>query len=357
MIGAGVLGIPYVVMKSGFGYGMISMVVVAIAILITMLYLGEIAQRTKSNHQLAGYAAKYLGKKGKVIMFISVAFGIYAAILAYLIAEGQSLSFIFFGHTEYAFAFGLIFWAVMSALVYFGIKALEEGEVVGVVLIIILILGVVIYSINKIDVSNLIYNNSAFLFLPFGVILFAFLAFSAVPEVERIIGKEKWRMKRSIIAAHIIVFTIYTIFAAVVLGTYGTNTPPIATLALGKAFVLLGILTIFTSYLSLSIAFIDSLRFDFKKSKRSAWLWTIIVPLIIYIILQLFQSANFTTVLGIGGVISGGLAAILILFIAKKAKIHGDATPSYSIPYSKIIVTVLILIFVAGAVLEIMNMF
>ena len=191
--------------------------------------------------------------------------------------------------------------------------------------------------------------------MPFGVILFAFLGFASIPEVERILGKEKKLMKKTIISSYLTCLVIYTVFAAIVLGTKGQLTPQIATLALGKPFILLGILTMFTSYLALSNALIDTLKFDLKKSKTQAWLYTIFLPLILFLILELTGTAIFTKVLGIGGVVSGGLTAILILSMVKKAKKKGDQKPAYSIPYHPVLTWILIAIFIAGAIMEIIN--
>ena len=356
VIGAGILGIPYVIMKTGLGIGIAHLILLAIIITITTLYLGEIALRTKANHHLTGYAGLYLGAKGKKLMFIAFAFGIYAALLAYLIGEGESLSHLFLGSAQYSLYFGIAFWAFLSILTYFGLKALEKGESIGVILIFIMIISITVLAWNKIDVSNLTYNNFENLFLPFGVILFAYLGFSSIPEIERILGDNKKPMKKSIITAYILCFVVYAIFAAVVLGYKGVATPQIATLALGKPFILLGMFTMFTSYFVLSIALVDTFRFDYKMKKIKAWLYTISIPLILYLILEFFQIAQFTKVLGIGGVISGGLTAILILLMVKKAKKLGIEKPEYSIPYSKILTYILIAIFVIGAVLEITSL-
>ena len=72
IIGAGFLGIPYVVAKSGFIPGLAYLVFVFLFILLVKLYLGETILRTKGNHQLTGYAEKYLGKKGKYLMFLKL---------------------------------------------------------------------------------------------------------------------------------------------------------------------------------------------------------------------------------------------------------------------------------------------
>jgi len=357
IIGAGILGIPFVIMRSGFQIGLFHLVLVAALMIITMLYLGETILRTKQTHQLTGYASKYLGKKGKILMFIAFAFGIYAALLAYLIGEGKSLSHLFFGNAAYSLHFALGFWIILTAMTYFGLKALEEGEFVGVILITVLIGSIVIASWNKIDPSNLYYINPENFFLPFGVILFAFLGFAAVPEVMRILGKERKSMKTTIWISNLIVFALYTLFAFSIVGWKGLQTPQIATLALGKIFILLGILTMLTSYLGLSIALIDSLRFDFKKTRKKAWLFASITPLILYLFLEITKKAEFVKVLGIGGVISGGLTAALILFMAKKAKKKGDRKPEYTISYSSILTWTIIAIFTLGVIMEIKNYF
>ncbi len=356
IVGAGILGIPYVTMQSGFGISLINMIIIAIAMIVTMLYLGQISLASEKNHHLPGYAEKYLGKKGKMLMFIAFAFGIYSAIVAYLIGEGESLSFLFFSHTNYSLHFGIVVWLIVSLMSYYGLKAFKDGEEIGVILIFILIISITVFAWNKIDVSNLSYNYPEKFFVPFGVILFAFLGFSSIPEVKNIIRNDEKTMKKSIILANIIVFFIYAIFAAVVVGFKGIDTPQIATLALGKGFVLLGMITMFTSYLALSIALIDSLTFDFKIKRTKAWLYTISIPMMLFITVQIFSLASFTRVLGIGGVVSGGLMAILILFMARRSKkIHEKS--KYKVPYSPLLSLILIIIFVTAAVLEIINSF
>ena len=65
------------------------------ALLLVNLMAGEIVLRTKKQHQLTGYAEKYLGKWGKRLMMFSMAFSIYGALTAYLIGEGEVLKAIF----------------------------------------------------------------------------------------------------------------------------------------------------------------------------------------------------------------------------------------------------------------------
>ncbi len=355
IIGAGILGIPYVIMRSGFLIGILNMVLVAAIMLLIYLYIGEIGLRTKENHQLTGYAEKYLGKKGKKIMFFAFAFGIYSALIAYIIGEGESLSYLFLNTTSYSLYFGIAFWFLLSIITFFGLKALKKGEKLGITIILILIFSIVALFWNKIDISNLTYNNPALFYFPFSVIMFSFLGFDAIPEVERILSKNKHLTKKAIIITIFLVLIIYTIFTLIVIGTKGQATPHIATLALGKIFVLLGMLTMFTAYLGLSNALVDTFYFDYKKSRKSSWLYTILIPLIMFVFLNLFEKDSFIKVIAISGIVSGGLTSILILFMIKKAKLLGKRKPEYSMRYSKILTWIIILILILAMVFELIN--
>jgi len=360
MIGAGILGIPYVVMKSGFAIGLIHIFVIAFLIMITMLYLGEIALRTNHSFQLTGYAEKYLGKKGKIAMMLALGFGIYAALIAYLLGVGESFSFLFYNTSSHALYFSIAFWLFLSIISYFGLKALESGEFIGVSAIFISIIAMTIFFANKLSFANFIPNNTeTFLdyLLPFGVILFAFLSYTAIPEVKRILKNSKNEMKRSIILAIIICSFIYILFAIIVIGYKGQNAPEMATFALGKPFVLLGVLTMSSAYLALSIALIDMFYLDFGQPKIKSWFFAVLIPLILFILFKFLNVASFTKILGIGGAISGTFTAILILLMANKAKFLGDRKPEYSLPISKLIIWLLSIIFIIGTIAEIIRTF
>lgn len=355
IIGAGVLGIPYVVMKSGFGIGLINILFLGFILCLVLLYLGEVTLRTNKIHQIPGYAEKYLGKNGKIFVFIIFTLGIYFSLLAYLIGESKSISYLIFGNTSYSLAFGIAFWLIMSFASYFGIKALKKGEDIGLLILGTLIILITILGLKKLDLTNLTYNITTNFYVPFGVILFAFLGLAAVPEIRRILSKDKILMKSSIIYSYIIVSIIYITFTLVVLGINGKNTPEIATLALGKTFILIGIITMFTSYLSLSIALIDTLHYDFKIKKLKSWTITVIPAFLIYLSLALTNNDSFTKVLGIGGVITGSLSIIAVLLMVESAKKIGERNPEYSIPLPKIIKYGIIIVLLIGAILEILS--
>lgn len=353
-IGAGVLGIPYAVAKSGFIVGLIQIILIGSIILLANLYLGEICLRTKGNHQLGGYAKKYLGKTGNLFMSFSLVFGVYSAIIAYLVGIGESFSFLFFESIKYSALIGIIFGIFMSYLLWRGLKALKSFEKFGVGAIFALFFLIVIFFTKDISLSNLTALNTNFLFLPFGVILFALLSFSAIPEINFTLKKDKKIMKNILVIGTLITIIFYVLFTLIVVGFKGGETPEIATIALGPIFILLGIFTMFTSYLALGNALQDHFIYDSKYSKFKAWILSALAPILIYLFIKNFNYFTFTKILSIGGVISGGLMTILILLIIKKAKNRKERKPEYSIKVNWFIIAILSLIFLLGMVNEIL---
>ncbi|MEM3405452.1 MAG: aromatic amino acid transport family protein [Candidatus Pacearchaeota archaeon] len=355
IVGAGFLGIPYVVSKSGFIPGLLVILFVFLFILTIKLYLGEIVLRTKGNLQLVGYAEKYTGEIGKFLMFFATIFGIYSALIAYIIAEGESLSYLIFGNFNYSFIFSCFFWLIMCYLTFIGLKALKKYEKISMFLVIILFLIIFINYVKSIKLENLMYVNKENFFLPFGVILFSFLGFSAIPEVNRVMhGKENY-IKDVIIIGTLVPFILYSIFSFVLLGNFAENINEIATLSLNRIYSSLAVLTLFTAYFSLSIAIRDMFRFDLKLGRMKGWIFSSFVPFIIFLLFYIFKIDSFIKILGIGGVISGGLTGILILFMNYNAKKNSERKPEYELKINKFIIFLFSLIFLIGTILELLK--
>ena len=154
VIGAGVLGIPYAIAQAGFLTGLLMIVLIGTAMLILNLFFGEVILRTTGNHQLPGYAEKYLGKWGKRIAVFALLFGIYGALIAYLIGEGQALSMIF-GLDPIIFS--LLFFILVSAIVFKGLEAISKSEIyfLSIVLLLVIIISTIAISSAKFNLDNL----------------------------------------------------------------------------------------------------------------------------------------------------------------------------------------------------------
>ena len=123
IVGAGIFGIPYVISKSGVLPGLFYFLFLGLAVLILHLVFGEIILRTEEKSRLSGYAQKYLGKNGKLLVTISMVIGITGTLLAYIIIGGNFLKIVFSPFFDLSsFRFGLIFWLILVCFVFRGIK-------------------------------------------------------------------------------------------------------------------------------------------------------------------------------------------------------------------------------------------
>lgn len=357
VVGAGFLGIPYVISKSGFLIGVFYLIFLGLIIMFLNLALGEISLRTKGDHQLTGYASIYLGKIGRRFMLFSQLFGIYFALLAYIIGISASVNFIFnYGNLNFVPLIGIVVWLIFSFLVSLKINSIIKWIGVGALTALVLILAIAFIHFPNVDYSNLQTIDLKNIFIPFGVILFSYLGFSATPEIERYLhGKEKL-MKKTLIIGTLVPIVVYLLFAGIVVGVYGKNIPELSTFAFGKLVIILGIVTMSTAYLSLSNALRDLYNFDYHISRRKSWFIVSIVPIFLFAFSNLLKF-SFTNVIAIGGTISGGITALLILLMVKKAKKKGNRKPEYSLKFNKFILFFIGLIFALGIIYGILSIF
>ena len=353
VIGAGVLGIPYVVAKSGFLIGILHIFLIGLIILIMNLFIGEVALRTNGNHQISGYAEKYLGKFAKLLMTLAVAFWLYGALIAYLIGGSESLNAIFPGNVFYYF---IGYFIVMAGLVFFGLNAIKRSEIFmgGILLFIVLIISVI--GFTKLDFTNLQTVNLSYLLYPYGVILFALSGEVAIPEMKEILYKNRKSLKKAIIIGSLIPVVVYALFAFVVVGVTGINTTEIATLGLSNIFgwqiTLFGNLFAFfavsTGFLTLGLALVEMYNYDYGLNKKLSWFLSCVLPFLF--LLFFWEKTGFRNVLNVTGIISGGVIFSLMVLIFFRAKKFGDRVPEYSIKKNYFLGVLIIVLFVLGVI-------
>ncbi|MCX6711516.1 MAG: hypothetical protein NT139_00555 [Candidatus Woesearchaeota archaeon] len=353
IIGAGILGIPYVIAKAGFWTGIFDIIFIGIILLILHLYVGEIALRTDGRHELTGYASKYLGKYGKLIMTAAMLIGIYGALSAYTIGEGVALQAIFGGS---ALLYSIIFFGLISILVYLDLRAVEKSEIFFDFFIILLILSICIISFFYVKTLNFTAFDASKLLIPYGVVLFAFIGTTAIPEVKEILIKDRKKLKKAIIIGTLIPLIIYLLFAIVVVGVTGITTTEIGTLGLGEVIgeymVLLSnffaVFAMASSFLVLSIGLKWVFQCDYKLSKGISFWMVGLIPFLIGI----SGIAGFVKIINFTGAITFGIEGTLIVIMFHRAKKLGDRKPEYSIKKHYIISLILISIFIFGIIYQ-----
>lgn len=355
MVGVGIFGIPFAFSKAGFWVGFLFLVFIGFITLLLNFMYGEVILRTHENHQITGYTGKYLGPWFKRVIFFSVALGLYSALLVYMIIAGDFLNNIFssvfyVSPTSYS----LMFFIVLSFLILRGIKRISWIELLLVGLFVVVVLLIFGVGINKIVLSNFAGVQPEFWFLPYGILLFAFAGFSAIPLQREILMNQENKLGKSISLAVFLTGALYLMFAFTVLGISGDVTTPDAISGLyeflgGKIIFLgslFGILAVSTSFLMLGSAFLEMFHLDYGVSKRWAWFLVVTPPLVLF----LGGLRTFIDVISLAGSVAIGLEGIVLTFVYIKSKSKGDRVPEYSLELPKFIYYLLIFMFGAGIV-------
>ncbi len=354
-IGAGVLGIPYVVAQAGLAVGLLHIIIIGVAVILVNLMLGEVVLRTNGNHQLTGYAEKYLGKNGKRLMAFSMAAGIYGALIAYIIGTGISLNALL--PQLPSLAGSIIFFAIASMIIYFGLKAVEKAELLLSFLTVTIITAIIAFAITsgRFSAANFTGTSMKNLLLPYGVVLFAFLGAVAVPEMKEELGRDRKLLRKAIIIGGIAPLILYALFAIAIVGISGIETGQIATVSLGEklgslmaAFAnIFAVLAMSTSFIALGLALKEMYAYDYKLGKKLAWALTCIVPVMGF----LLGLKGFIAVLGTAGAIAGGVEGILL--VAMHMKAGGKKTerkPEYKINGTRFLSILLGAMFAMGII-------
>lgn len=360
IIGAGIFGIPYVIVKGGIIPSLFYFLVLGLAVLLLHLCFGEIVLRTEEKHRLIGFSQKYLGKWGKILISVSTILGTTGVLLAYLILGGEFLRIIFSPILNFSSEkFSLIFWLILIYFVFRGIKLIAQAEIFTNLAFLIIIFIVFCFLFPKINLENFSLINSKYLFLPYGVIMFSLMGFVGIPEIADILKapEERKSFKKVIIASSVIVIILYLFFSLAVVGVSGKNTSQDALSGLvpflGRKIIILGalfgLITLADSFLVICLYFKNALIYDYHFPKILAFFISAGLPLILFLI----GFRNFIGVIGFVGTILAMIEGVVILLIFKKIKELGDRESEYSLKIPSFLIYFLMAIFILGAISQI----
>lgn len=336
IIGAGIFGLPYVVEKIGFFPGLFYLLVLGGIILIVHLCYGEIVLRTKEDHVLPGYVKIYLGPKTEKLTFLNDIAGLSGCLLIYLILIGQFFQIIFGNFLGgNAFQWTIVFFILSSIAILKGLKIVPRLEFLISLTVLVIILVIFCLGAPLIKTENLKEFNPSYLFFPFGTFLFAFGGSSSIPLIERILEKDKKKMKKAIIWGSLFPIFVYFLFILVFIGIAGENISENAINNLKDFFgekvlflgALLGALTVISSYLTIALNLKKVYQWDLKLNKTLSCGLAIFVPLIFFIL----GFRNFVEIIGIIGAFCGGIAGILVILCFIRAKKLSQEKPAYQI--------------------------
>ncbi len=325
IIGVGMFALPYAALKAGFwvviGYFLI---LGSLTILIHYIF-GELSLITADMKRLPGFARIYFGRWGERIALVSGVLGLLGALLAYAIVGGEFLLELlspYFGGNYIIYT--ITYLAVASIIILFGIKTIAKVEFWGLILFILASIAIFFMGRPYLQIANLSQPSDASqLFLPYGIVLFSLWGAAIIPEVEEMLGNNKKLIRVVIPVSIIIAIVVYIFFTYLILGITGNQTTEsglggLKNILGGRIvnFMLaLGILTTFTSFVTVGLTLEKIFWYDLKIRKVIAWAITCFVPLGLFLI----GIKSFIPVISLAGAIMLGIDGILILLMYTKA--------------------------------------
>lgn len=363
IIGVGIFSLPYVTLQAGIWTMAGYFLVLGAIVMIVHILFGKIAVATPDSLRLASFADMYLGKWGKWVAFIMMVVGSFGSILSYIIVGGgflKELFFPFLGGNQILYT--LIFFAFGALLIYFGIEAISRIGFLRMVFLLGFLIFLFFFAGAKgiFRAENIMVSGNSGIgnfFLPYGIVLFSLWGATFVPEVEEMMGENKKLLKIVLPVATAIPIIVYIAFIFLVLGITGSQTTEFSLDGLRgvlgeKLFSLtmfLGVITTFTSFISIGLAVKKFFFCDFKIKHFLSWIITCFVPLIMFFI----GVNSFIPLISFVGAVMLGIEGILIVLMYRK--LHLRSSPKSKRIY--FLVIPLLLIFFAGIIYEIIYSF
>lgn len=311
LVGAGVLGLPYVASK----VGLLPALGILLGVMLLMLSTAFIVLKLSAEMggaQMSTIAHNALGKAGGWIMYASITIMGFGAILAYISGMGSVFTDLF-GVSESVGA--LVFWILASSVIYSGLEASGKTELVISLMLLVIFVGLTGMLIPYAQLEKALYVESGGAFSMVGVVIFAFGFHTVIPDVYRGIGSYE-KTRKVIVLAFLIPTVVYAVFMAIFLLTFGKNTPQVATQGLEAIYGELGkivgnalpLFAITSSYIGIALAQQSNTKEFLGLKKPAAWALTVVPPVLVY----LSGVNNFADVLAFAGN-TGDLMAFIVL--------------------------------------------
>lgn len=362
IVGAGIFALPFVISKAGIATLFIYLpVLVLIQYYLHKMY-AEIVLSTKTEQRVPGYVEIYAGKKYKMVTTVFSLLGAYGALLAYVILGGIFLHGLLgatLGGTP--FVYSLIIFAIESFIVFFGIKTIASAELFMTAFLIAVVIIISTKSMSFVSIDNYTLMNWKYFLLPYGVIFFSVGGQNAIPEVCRLLSKEKTKIKSAIFWGTLIPAFITIIFTTIIVGVTGSNTSPDTLVGLKQVFsngvvtfaLIFGLISIVTSFLVTSQAVKEIYWWDFKMNEKLSWALACGVPLLLFFL----GVQNLTKVVGLTGALTGGVIGIVVIYLSFKVQTKAQKKSVIRNNVSKWVAVSLSSLFFLGLINELIKLF
>lgn len=361
IVGVGVFGLPYAFAQSGLSLGLLELLILGAIMAILALMLGEVVVQTPGRHRLVTYIGMYLGDSWRWVTLVALGFGVWGAMLAYMVVGGQFLHILLSplvgGDTAmYSYLIGFL----AAALVFGGLKFASKIEYIIVAILLLLFIFIILASAPHIDPSHFTAFDFSNVFIPYGVIIFALTGAGVIPELKDVLGgRHKRYMPLVIVMGFTIVMCLYALFSLAVVGVTGADTSPSAFAGLipklGETFrvvaTLLGSVTILSIYMVLGVELLNTFKYDFGLPHRVAWLLVCFTPVILFAM----GVREFIDIIGFVGGVFNGFLGILVALCYWTMRRRGLCRTPHCINFPVLLTWLVIAVFSGGIIWELVH--
>ncbi len=275
IIGAGVFALPFAFNLSGLGIGFFYLATAVIAYCVIHLMYADVIVRTPGQHRFVGYAQKYLGGRATLLaIFVAIVEMIFVLTI-YLILAQSFLALVV--PTAWPAARLIAFWLFGSVAIFWKLRQLALSELlvtVGIVAIIAVLAGLGLSNPEHLAQVPILGTGGALL-VSLPAILFALGGRFIIPALVNYArgagGDVHSVIRRGVLWGTMIPGAVYGLF---VLGVLAIS-PAVSEDAVGgligyvsplvlAVIGVLGILTLWSSYIIAGLDVYDTLRYDVK---------------------------------------------------------------------------------------------
>jgi amino acid permease len=337
-VGAGLMAVPALAERSGLSVFLAILGVGYAANVLIHLLLAEVLFRTDRDLQVVELMRRYVfrGRWGPALtwtVFVLLSLSFLANLAAYVAGEADIL-------VELAglppLAAQLLVYAASAGVVFFGLRAVGVSERLAALLLVCCVALLAAGSIGlpydpPVPPRGSLTDGLAL----YGMVMYAYYTFFAVPQVVQGLGDDRRAAVRAIVAGLAINGLLMGVVALVALGI----SSPVTEVAIngiadrigpwagvtGSVFILFAFMT---SYWSVSLALADIIRERVAIGQRVSWLIATLPSLLVLVL----GAWGFIEWLRLAGGAIGIVIALITIPMYVNARRHGDnPTPGWEL--------------------------
>lgn len=347
-IGVGMFGLPYVFYQAGFSVAFVEFLIIGGLNTVALCLYAELVLARKKHAHFVSVIGGELGFWGTLWATLSFFATMWGAMVAYIIVSASFIGLI--TGAPPGIGISLIFTTIASLVLAGGVAFMLRIHAIVFPALLGLIAVMLVASFSHVELVHFTTINFDKAVLPLGVILFAVGGLSAVPEVRDILGKRDHLLRKVIVYGMGIVMAVFLAFVVAILAFDGGAMTPDAISGIvrsaGRPLAILAAsvatMVVFSAFVTIGTSILNTLMYDFRLRFSHAWIATVGVPVVIF----LLGARDFIDVIGSVGGVLGGVSGLLIVFAYEKAR-HSGELSKHALRVPRLVTTLCFVLYVA----------